>query len=94
MYTSQQNKGIIPLLFGNGVFDQNLDSRGSDIRADFNDMVNHLVKLYQKGSISKEALTAVLKHTSCVYIESEITDRIEQAFRNKDLFGKVSIGLP
>lgn len=83
MYTSKQNDQIIPFLFGTEIFNNNLDSDTLDGKGNFNNLVKQLVKLYREGTISEETLSALLKYTSSVYIESEITDHIEKAFKNR-----------
>jgi hypothetical protein len=82
MYTSKQNDIIAPLLYGS-LHQSYKGSQPQEIKKNFAKLVDKLVESYKDGKISEEVLTELIKHAASVFIESEVTSRVDKALYKK-----------
>ena len=52
----------------------------------FNNLLKYLVRLHRDGEIDNETFAELVRHAAATFVQSEISERVEQA-----LEGKISI---
>ena len=50
---------------------------------EFHSILKYFIKIYQNGEIDKETFETIVKHLSAVFIENEISERIDRILEGK-----------